>query len=204
MQSNPLSIFFYVVLIFISFSCKNLSFEKEETLWTYLKDERNGYTQNKTINGVQFSLMYKPTDLLVIQELTDEETSEELVNSLREKYDQYLYFSLSIARKNQELLNSVAHDKARFGGLMKQLAFGMQNKIHLYTGKKDTVSMADYIYPRMYGMSKHTTLLLIYDREKLTDAKTLNLTIEDLGFGTGEVRFTQEIDKIKNAPGLQL
>ncbi len=107
-----------------------------------------------------------------------------------------------MSRGNQELLNSVAGDRQQFGAMVQQLAFGMHDKIHLYTEKKDTIPMVDYIYPRMYGMSKNTSLLLVYPREDIINAQEVNLTIEDLGFGTGEVRFTQKGHQIKNQPKL--
>ena len=46
--------------------------------------------------------------------------------------------------------------------MVNQLAFGMREKVHVYTQKKDTLEMLDYNYPRMYGMSPTTDILLIY------------------------------------------
>lgn len=195
----------YVPIIILSFlvavSCKQSTFDTEKALWTYLKDENNGYLQTKRVQGVDFSILYKPTDLLVQQELKGEAPSSK-IDSLREKYGKHLYFSLSMSRNNQELLNSAAGNRHEFGKMVHTLAFGMENKIHLYTEKKDTIAMVDYNYPRMYGMSRKTSILLVYPKEAVKDAKEVNLTIEDLGFGTGEVRFIQTMDKINHQPQL--
>ncbi|WP_255452659.1 hypothetical protein [Aquimarina sp. RZ0] len=200
------NIYMCVIILFFGVlftSCTNKTFESTEQLWDYLNDPENGYLHTKTVNGVDFSIVYKPTDLLVEQELSGKATASK-IDSLRKKYDQYLYFNLSMARNNQELLSNVAGKKQKFGGMVNQLAFGMEEKIHLYTPQKDTIVMADYIYPRMYGMSGATTLLLVYPKEKkVTNAEEMTLTIEDLGFYTGEVKFKIPTKIFKNEPKLE-
>ena len=136
------------------------------------------------------------------QEKTEETTPQEIQN-LRDKYSKYLYFNLSMSKNNHELLSNVAGNKQKFGAMVNQLAFGMEQKVHLYTQKKDTIAMADYIYPRMYGMSGATTILLVYPREeKVTNKEFMTLTIEDLGFYTGEVKFKIPTTIFNNEPKL--
>ncbi|AXT52110.1 hypothetical protein D1818_15145 [Aquimarina sp. BL5] len=179
-------------------SCSTKTFESKKELWNYLNDPENEYSHTKTVNGVDFSLVYKPTDLLVDQELSDEMTDSK-IDSLRRKYDQYLYFNLSMSKNNQELLSNVAGNKQQFGAMVNQLAFGMEQKVHLYTPQKDTIEMADYIYPRMYGMSGATTILLVYPKKTMvTNAEHMTLSIEDLGFYTGEVKFKIPTKIFKN------
>jgi len=190
------------MLPLVGLSCLQKSFDTDEALWEYIKDERNGYIAHKTIAGVNYSLLYKPTDLLVKQEL-GANADKSQVENLRSKYGQYCYFNLSMSRGGQEILSSVAGDRNAFGKMVKDLSFGMSDKIHLYTENRDTIAMADYSYPRMYGMSKNTSLLLVYPREELEDADEIHLAIEDLGFGTGEVRFKQAMNHIKKQPELQ-
>ncbi|WP_299223292.1 hypothetical protein [uncultured Aquimarina sp.] len=179
-------------------SCSTKTFDNKEELWNYLNNPENEYIHTKTVNGVDFSLIYKPTDLLVDQELSGE-TDDAKIDSLRSKYDQYLYFNLSMSKNNQELLSNVAGNKQRFGAMVNQLAFGMEQKVYLYTPKKDTIEMADYIYPRMYGMSGATTILLVYPKDSMvTNAEHMTLSIEDLGFYTGEVKFKIPTKIFKN------
>jgi hypothetical protein len=88
--------------------------------------------------------------------------------------------------------------------MVNQLAFGMREKVHLFTQKKDTLELLDYNYPRMYGMSQSTTMLFVYPRmDKYLKEETLNFTIQDLGTYTGEVKFKIETDKIRNEPRLK-
>ena len=182
--------------------CNTKSFKTEAALLEFLKDETNGYVQHKTIQGVDYTLMYRPTDMLVKQEVLDS-TDTKQVDKLRAKYSQYLYFNLSMSKNNQELLSVAPKDRNEFGAMVSQLAFGMQEKVHLFTPSKDTLELADYIYPRMYGMSGATTLMFVYPRAEthLKDSH-LNFTIEDLGLYTGEVKFKIPVDKLQEEPKL--
>lgn len=192
------------VLIFLGLGCSNKTFDTEESLWTYLKDEDNGYYQEKEVNGYEFSLLYKPTDLLVKQELGEKKDAEKL-KKLRDKYQKYMYFSLSMSKNNKELLSVAPKNRNEFGAMVNQLAFGMGNKVHLYNQHKDTIELADFVYPRMYGMSRSTDILFVYPREKEKLKKEfLNFTIEDLGIYTGEIRFKIPIKNIDSEPRLNI
>lgn len=191
-----------IIVLFVLFSGCSKSFENKEAMMSYLKNSEEGYYQKKVTNGVAFSLLYRPTDLLVEQELGSQ-SNPILRDSLREKYRKYMYFNLSISKGGQELLSAAPKNRNEFGAMVNQLAFGMQDKVHLFTQSKDTLELADYIYPRMYGMSKATAMLFVYPRDKKAlKGEYLNLTIEDLGLFTGEVKFKIPIQKIKNEPKL--
>ncbi|MBC9795851.1 hypothetical protein [Sinomicrobium weinanense] len=192
----------YCSVLCLLVACSSRTFDTEESLLAYIREERNGYMHHKRVNGVGFSLLYKPTDLLVNQELYDK-ADQKTIDSLRQKYNKYMYFILSMSKNNQELLNNVAGDRGRFGGMINELAFEMDQKVHLYTPKKDTLPMADFIYPRMYGMSRSTDIMLVYSREeKYLRDEYINVTVEDLGFYTGEVRFKIPTKGIQNEPEL--
>lgn len=192
--------FLIVLLVFIS-SCTQ-TFDTAEEMSAYIKDEDNGYSYKKTVADVDYVLQYRPTDLLVQQELGN--TADPLkVEKLRKHYSQYLYFNLSMSKNNKELLNGLAQDKAKFGQMINELAFGMEEKLHVYTPEKDTLSLSDFIYPRMYGMSKSTSIMIVYPRdEKYLKHENLHFVIEDLGLNTGDVKFKIDTKALKNEPKL--
>jgi hypothetical protein len=190
-----------MLLLFVS-SCTK-SFDSAQEMNAYIAAEDNAYQYKKTVNGVDYVLQYRPTDLLVKQELGDKHDDKQ-VESLRAKYHQYLYFNLSMSKNNQELLNGVARDKAKFGQMVNDLAFGMEEKVNLYTPSKDTLAMADFIYPRMYGMSNSTSIMIVYPREdKYMKQDYLNFAIQDLGLDTGEIKFKLNTQKLQNEPQLR-
>ncbi|WP_420553529.1 hypothetical protein [Tenacibaculum aiptasiae] len=195
---------YYVLLIGILLlsSCRTKSFDTKDEMWSYLQDIDHGYLQEKNVNNYDFSLLYKPTDLLVLQELGDVKDKEK-IKKLRDKYSQYLYFTLSMSRNNKELLSTTPRNREEFGRMVNELAFGMDKKVHVFTPKKDTLGLLDYVYPRMYGMSRATIMLFVYPRDKkYLKEEYLNLTIGDLGTYTGEVKFKIPTKLIKKEPTL--
>lgn len=193
---------FLLILILVISSCSNKEFDTTEEIFAFISEEDNGYCYKKEVNGVDFTLQYRPTDLLVQQELGDS-ISEKKVKQLREKYNKYLYFNLSMSLNGQELLSNVVRDKQQFGQMVNDLAFNMNQKVHLYTPEKDTLVMTDFVYPRMYGMTKATTILIVYPRDKqFLNEDYLNFTIEDLGLNTGEVKFKINTQPLKREPQL--
>jgi hypothetical protein len=193
--------FFLLLLVTLS-ACGNKSFDTVEEITAFISDEGNEYCYNKEVSGVSYTLLYRPTDLLVKQELGDS-ISEKRVNELREKYNKYLYFNLSMSLNGQELLSNVVRDKQQFGQMVNDLAFNMNEKVHFYSPEKDTLAMIDFVYPRMYGMTNATTILIVYPRDKqFLKEDYLNFTIEDLGLYTGEVKFKVHTQPLKNEPQL--
>lgn len=168
----------------------------------YIQDEDNGYRYKKTVAGVDYVLQYRPTDALVKQELGTTVSGIQ-VEKLRKQYSQYLYFNLSMSQNNQELLNGLARDKEKFGQMVNQLAFGMEEKLHVYTPTRDTLALADYIYPRMYGMSNATSIMIVYPRDtKFMKQEYLNFVIEDLGLEIGDIKFKINTKALTNEPQL--
>ncbi len=193
---------FLLMLILVISSCSNKEFDTTEEIFAFISDEDNGYKYSKEVNGVDFTLQYRPTDLLVQQELGDS-LSEKKIKQLREKYSKYLYFNLSMSLDGKELLSNVVRDKQQFGQMVNDLAFYMNQKVHLYTPEKDTLAMTDFVYPRMYGMTNATTILIVYPRDKqFLKEGYLNFTIEDLGLNTGEIKFKVQTQPLENEPQL--
>ena len=73
-----------IIAILFLCGCSSKSFKTEQELWDYIKNPEHGYFQKKHINGYDFSLLYKPTDLLVQQELSDEMQGQQRVQKTKE------------------------------------------------------------------------------------------------------------------------
>jgi hypothetical protein len=202
MLRNKIGLLFLVGLLLVSCAKK---METLEEMNNYLGKEENELTYRKTINGVDFTLQYRPTDVLVKQELANKKGNADEVKKLRQKYGSHMYFNLSMSKNNAELLNDVATDRSRFSNLLNDLVFQMDKKVYLYTPEKDTIPITDFVYPRMYGMGEATTIMFVYPKDdKILGNPFLDFCIEDLGFYTGEVRFKINTEAIKNQPTLNL
>ncbi|PKD18734.1 hypothetical protein APR41_17645 [Salegentibacter salinarum] len=166
----------------------------------FLQNEDNGYTKRKVINNIDFKLMYKPTDLLVDQHLENNFSIQE-VDSLRAALKDFMYFNLAISSDNREVLNTLAQDRAEFGKMVSTLSFNFQDKVSMVTSNKDTIQMVDFSYPRMYGLSRATSLLLVFPVEAgLRNSATIDVIVEDIGFQTGQVKFRYDVSLITNQP----
>lgn len=191
----------FVFLIVVS--CRGKRFETKETLLSYVRDSEHGYYQEKSVRGYNFSLLYKPTDLLVSQELGSS-IEESKVSALREKYSNYLYFVLSISKDNKDLLRVSPKTREDFGSMVHDLSFGMGNHVHLYTSDRDTLGMLDYVYPRYYGMMDSTSFLFVYPRDRrMFNSEYLHFTVGDLGLYTGEVKFKIGTELIEREPSIK-
>lgn len=183
-------------------SCSNDSFNDKELLTIFLQDKDNGYSSYKSVNEVDFNVIYRPTDLLVEQELGENYTVRD-IESLRKKYKNHIYFNISISKNNQEILSSLTNDRNSYGEMVNELAFGMEDKLNLITATRDTISMTDFIYPRLYGLSQTTTILIVYPREEiLKGGASFKIVLKDMGLGTGDVGFRFKTNIIGNDPHL--
>ncbi|QLG46777.1 hypothetical protein [Costertonia aggregata] len=185
-------------------ACSQKTFDDKEEMMAYISNPKNGYTIQKSVNGVDFSVAYRPTDLLVLQEVGDT-ANKNTWDSLKRKYEDYLYLNVSISKNDKELLSNISTSRTDFGAMVSQLAFGMGEKVHLYNEQKDTIGLLDYVYPRVYGMGGATNMLFVYPRnKKVMESNYVQFTIEDIGLSTGEVGFQIPIKKIIDEPKLNL
>ncbi|SNR62829.1 hypothetical protein SAMN04488009_2830 [Maribacter sedimenticola] len=193
---------FFVVLLLSS--CNQNVFDSKKELLAHLQDPDNGYVQKKEINGLNFTLTYRPTDMLV-QQVINERTTQKELDSVRSKYGKYMYLNISISNNGKEVLNSVINRKSDFGGMVNELAFGMGQKVHLISQSRDTLELLDYIYPREYGMGKATNMMFVYPRnDEFLKNDYFHLTIEDIGLKTGEVGFKIPTNLLIHEPKLNL
>lgn len=192
------------ISLFLFIGCADKTFEDRDSLLEYLKEFDNGYCLRKKVNGFRYDLMYKPTDLLVFQELSSEKNYDlHDVVRLRNKYGKYMYITLSISKNNKELLSSTPKNRKEFTDMVHRLVFKMKKSVHLFNQNKDTLEMLDYVYPRLYGTTRSTEILFVYPKDKkYLNNEFLYFTIEDLGNYTGEIKFEIKTNKILNEPSL--
>jgi hypothetical protein len=192
---------FLLYLIFVAIvGCKK-DYDAEKTeLIDYVKNEDNGFAQTKEINGVKINLTYRPTDLMVSQEMSNYGSEKKInLDSIKNKYKRNIYFVLSYSRDNKEILSTISSSREDFNAVQKTLTFDMLNKVSLINQDKDTIRIIDYNFPRTYGMSRATSLLFIFERNEIIEkSKDLLFNIQDIGLGTGDLKFKYPADLINN------
>jgi hypothetical protein len=193
---------FIIGLIAILASCTS-QFKSAEDLQSFITKEKNGLLKSKEVGNINIKIAHRPTDLLINQELNNKSYTEEDVNRLREKYDKYAYFTLSLSANNQEIESYNVSGQGDFGTRVQQLSFGMSDLVEIHTNQQDTVQVADYVYQRTFGVGNSSDMLFAFEKEKFKDSKWLQFQLGDIGLGIGLNRFRFNTKDIKSVPKIQ-
>jgi hypothetical protein len=194
----------FCLLIFFLFTltaCRQ-TVHSEEELLQYIQDPENGLIKVMQEGDVEAQVYYKPSILLAMQELkTRNYVDREKVEA---EYDKNLCFMLSLSKNDQELEAFYYVTGNNFEEKVRELAFGMSQYVHIETDKGTTIALQDYIYPRMYGGSGKSTMMLIFEKEKFSGLKKFSLVLNDPGIGIGREKFVFEMRDIEKVPDLKL
>jgi hypothetical protein len=179
---------------------KKLPFEK---LNLYLQDESNGVKKTQVIGDFTYTLTYKPHDLLVWQELQgNKNIKDTLLNRLKSKYEKYDYYILNIKAGDKDVLNGASSNMQMFSQNLQTLSFHMADYTYAVTEKKDTLYLADFHFPRLYGMGGGTQVILAYNKDKEPGSYT-DIFLDDIGVGTGRQVFRFKKEDIEKIPMLE-
>jgi len=177
-----------IIFAFVGFTTKSV--KTKEELISYARNSENGLVKVKTINGVKLKVMLRPNDLLVEQELGEGTTPDKAeVNRLRDKYNNYLYFILSISADGKDVSTTRLADMQAFSNRIQTLAFGMGEYVFLTNENSDTAYVVDYIYPRTYGLGNSTDLMFVFDKAILNESDYITFNLNDIGLLTGTTRY---------------
>jgi hypothetical protein len=177
-------------------------FVTEQSLLQYMQDPGNGLCKATKQGGVEISAIYRPTDLLVAQELGVKAFSGEELSQYRSKYSTYAYFTLSFSKDNRDALYGTATSYGDFSENLQKLSFRLREYLQMTTSAQDTVHMADYHFSRMHGMGGSTQVLVAFDRQDIVDKEWVQLNLAELGFGAGRVNLRFTTRDLLSAPSI--
>lgn len=181
-------------------SCGSNSYD-ETTLNAFVQNADNGLLNRQERNGYELTLYNRPTDLWVAQELKNEIPTDSLLNTIRQRYDDYLYFILKISKEEKDALYASGGQGA-FSELLQNLSFRMGAFVEMVTSKQDTVPLADAHYSRLYGMAGATSVMLVFNREKLTSTDWVQVNMKDLGLNVGRTNYRFKSRDLLEAPSI--
>ena len=192
-------IYLYLILTFLC-GCRP-EFLNERDLNAYIQDTSHGLKKINEVGGIGLSVTYRPTDFLIYQELGSNQDSEKRA-LLEKKYKDHVYFLLDLQAGERDILYGASANQADFSGKLNTLSFNMGAYTKLVTSKQDTIPVADYIYHRNFGISKSSTLLFVFDKEKIEGAESFAFQLEEFGFNTGLQHFEFTTQDIITTPKL--
>ena len=194
-----LNIFICSLLLLVGCTPKKLTIEK---LNKYIGDESNGLIQKQLVGDFNFTLTYKPRDLMIWQDLNGVRIKDDsTISKIAEKYKDYDYYTLNISIDGNDILNHGSASMEMFSQNLQKLSFRMAEYTYAITEKKDTIQLADFYFPRLYGMGGSTQILLAYNKVKNT-GEYIDVHLNDIGIGTGRQIFRFKNEDINRIPSL--
>jgi len=156
----------------------------------YLADPAHGLAHTTEANGATITCAYRPTALLVLQDLASISTASPATHdSLARAYAGKTYCTLTLARNGGEIENLFVNDPTAYQQALTYLNTGIAADAFLATTPRDSVPAAASMYVRQYGTTGHSTLLLVFDTHQLTPQQGFHLTLRGQRLGLGTLRF---------------
>ena len=189
---------FYVVFILFIVGCGNSAHLPPEKLSAFVIDEEHGLKKTAVLNNINIEVTYRPVDLLVYQEIGKQVVDAKEIGIIRKKYNQYIYFVLSLSKDNREALHQAGG--SQYGELVQTLSFRMNDYVTLTTAANDTIPVGDFMLNRTYGMSSSTDLLFAFDKGKTIGQDWIQFNLNEFGLGIGNQRFRFAMEDIEKVP----
>jgi len=189
-----------IFLIVFSFSCKR-NYTREDLI-IYVNDPDNGLIKETSINDLRVSIIYKPTDLISLQEIGNKKINEDSLKVFNKKYNNYLFFVLSFSKDNKDLLGTMQNGKDNFNKLLLSLSFNINEYVSAFTDDKQELELIDFNYPRSFGMTNSTDILLVYKKPL---AKDSNIKfIINAAISSSVIKFEFNAKNINNCPHINI
>ncbi|MBO2009605.1 hypothetical protein [Hymenobacter negativus] len=171
----------------------------------YLANPAHGFTQTQEANGISVTCTYRPTDLLVSQELAQNanSTTSAQLDSVRRSYAGKTCFALALAKDSTAIENQFATNPTAFTQTLTYLSNGIAADVFLVTSPRDSVPALVSMYPRQYGNTPRSTVLLIFDTHQLNLEQGFHLTFRSTAFNLGTLRFPFPAATLADLPALK-
>ena len=168
------------------FSCSHVDKKDVSSVTNFINEESNALKQVKEVEKVKYSLTYRPTVLMVNQEVGQGNDKQSKLKAYQ-KYSPYYYFILNLSIADKDALYKGSNSQAQFSENIQKFSFQMGDYVYAID-TDDTVRLADFYTPNMYGYAKSTEVLLVFDRSQIKGDQ-FKINVEELGLGIGRQTF---------------
>jgi hypothetical protein len=169
----------------------------------YLADPAHGLTHTVDANRATITCTYRPTDLLVLQDLAKAPANVVTQDSLAHNYLGKTYCTLKLACNGSEIENQFVNDPAAYQQALTYLDTGIATDAFLATTTHDSVAAVASMYVRHFGATGHSTVLLVFDTHQLTPQQGFHLTLRGQHLGLGTLRFSFAARDLAALPALK-
>jgi hypothetical protein len=192
----------YLIVAITFLGCRKQEFSSPDELNKFIADPEHDLKQTNELNGYKVTVTFRPTDLLVYQEIGDQHPTAAAIDSARKKYNSYYYFILSLSHGNREALNP-ADGLTQYSELVQTLSFRMNDYVTMTTSQSDTIPVGDFMLNRTYGISSTTDILFVFNKEKAKGNEWVQFNLNELGIGLGNQRFRFKVEDLEQPLTLQ-
>lgn len=181
----------------------------------WVQDTLNGLFVDRIVDGVGYSVQYKPISYVMLQDLGLEGVKKHKMDSLYSNYSGYQYITLKIKNlsSNKELLKFRVSSEQEYQNRIYYCSFNIPQDIILVSGN-DTLTCVTHLFERVYGIAPEATFLFAFDmpeeeRIALKTKKDFNyedktIILRDRLFQNGIIKFTISKEALNNMPELQV
>jgi hypothetical protein len=150
------------------FGCaKDKTLARDEII-SFINDEKNGLKQTNTINDLCYTLTYWPKNLLINKN-----------HSKNNKVDidsNVCYFLFSISFQNKDITGFSSN---KYDYLIKTFSHNLPEIFCFELDSIERIYPIDFIYPRMYGLTSKTSVLVAVEKNKILKSKQIIIQVKN-------------------------
>ncbi len=172
----------------------------------WVEDQENGLLQQKTIDDLSFSALYKPAQYMSIVELhkmkvdIDSGKFEQVQQSY--KGMEYFTYKISTDKTNDELLKYKTSSSDEYYQRLEYYSFKAQNDFYLIAGK-DSLPCKLFHFERTFGLTPVLTFVLGFQGER-KPAQDLTLVYNDKIFSNGLIKLNFGLESLSSIPAVTI
>ncbi len=201
MDFNTLKKISLLMLVLFDNSCAKEQVTVDE-LKSYVMDSKNGLRKSATKNGITIEAIYRPTELVLAQQLDGIINLNER-QEIKERISNLTYFILKLSNNNKTLETKYISDPGSLQALNSYLSSDIKDNISLIT-EGETIPTLDIVYTPSFEASSFTNIMIVFKGDLNTEGNFVVLRLTDDFLGIGIIEFTFNLSHIKKAPTLNL
>ena len=189
------SIWFWILVVAISYGCRQSSFSSKQELIEYLNDPENGLIHQIESGGFQVEVKYHPIDLIALREYkSGQGTDFQLV---RAEYEEQLYFKIRI--------KPIGGSESNPTYAVRQLQ-QLQQIGRLPIKVNNTISAIDVFSDPFISHGKEMHYLVVFDRNEVynADNEKISLSVNLAQIAGQSYTFYYSLKDIQDFPLLKI
>lgn len=169
----------------------------------WMKDPGNGLYEEKEIDDYTFSLQYKTSEFVILQQHKTDDIRQSEVDGQLKNYSGMEYYTFEIKPNDgHDLLDDNWYDAEIISSRIEYLLSYAQDDFSMVTGVGDTIACGLYHFERNYSLKPVTTIVLGFEKPAASSGDR-TIVFNDQLLGSGPVLITIAESDILNVPAIK-